>query len=240
MATVGGVIGNLVVRLAMDSRDYNSGIHAATRQANNLNRTLRSNINQLEKGIGASAAKIGSALLGMLGGPGGAGVSGAAAGAVAALGTVATAVAALIGIAVAAGTAVVGALAAITAAAYKMAESAVPIDGIRRAFESLTTSFGIGASRMLADLQEASAGMIRFDQLMRTFNLSAQLVSVQFATELPEALQYLTKVSLATGLSMDYLTDSLVRGIGRLSIRILDNLGVTISLEEAYAKWAAE
>jgi len=77
-------------------------------------------------------------------------------------------------------------------------------------------------------------------ELMRSFNLASQLVSRQFATELPQAFEMLTKVSIATGESMTYLMDSLVRGIGRLNPRILDNLGVQIDLNAAYKKFAGE
>jgi hypothetical protein len=134
--------------------------------------------------------------------------------------------------------AVVGSL-AIGAGLAKMAVDAAPLEGIKRAFDGLTASIDGGSSKMLAALQKSSKGMIDNRQLMLNFNLASQLVNREFAERLPEAMEYLTKVSAATGQSMDYLMNSLILGVGRLSPRIIDNLAVQISATEAYEKYAA-
>jgi len=64
------------------------------------------------------------------------------------------------------------------------------------------------------------------------------LVSTDFATKLPHAMESLGKVSAATGQDMGFMLDSLVKGVGRLSPMILDNLGIQVSLEEATANAA--
>lgn len=74
---------------------------------------------------------------------------------------------------------------------------------------------------------------------MLAYNKAAQLVGEDFANTLPDAMAYLSKVASATGQDMGFLTDSLVTGIGRLSPMILDNLGISVDLSEAYDVYAA-
>ena len=133
----------------------------------------------------------------------------------------------------------VAASVAIGAGLAKMAIDAAPLEGIKRAFDGLTESIEGGSEKMLKALQKGSKGMIDNRQLMLNFNLASQLVNREFAERLPEALEYLTKVSAATGQSMDYLMNSLILGVGRLSPRIIDNLAVQISATEAYELYAA-
>lgn len=121
-----------------------------------------------------------------------------------------------------------------------LVEEAARLQGIERAFTGLAQAVGRSQEDMLSALEKGSKGMIAQRDLMRSFNLAAQLVSITFAEQLPEALGLLTKVSAATGVSMEYLLDSLVRGVGRLQPRIIDNLGVTLTLTEAYAAYGLE
>lgn len=145
------------------------------------------------------------------------------------LGTVAA------GAALGVGAAMVG----VGAAAAKLAIDAAPIEGIKQSFEGLVESSGESADAMLAALKEGSAGMITQRDLMISYNQAAQLVGTTFANELPEAMGYLSKVAAATGQDMSYMMNSLVIGVGRESKMILDNLGITVDLEQAYDDWAA-
>lgn len=92
---------------------------------------------------------------------------------------------------------------------------------------------------MLAKLKEGAAGMVTNTELMKSYNLAGQLVSETFANQLPDAMTYLRKVSAATGQDMSYMIDSLVRGVGRLSPMILDNLGIQADLTAANEAYAA-
>ena len=131
--------------------------------------------------------------------------------------------------------ALAGAAIGAGAAMLSLAKAAMPLEGISAAFQSITDN----GDEMLAMLRKGTAGMVTDVDLMKSYNLAAQLVGKTFADDLPNAMGYLTKVSAATGTSMDYLMDSLVRGVGRLSPLILDNLGVSIKLEDAYTAYAA-
>ncbi len=128
---------------------------------------------------------------------------------------------------VAAGTAAAGVMA-------KLAIDALPLVQVREAFEGISG----GAEEMLAALRKGSLGMISDAELMKSYNSAAQLVSKTFADQLPEAMEYLGKVAAATGQDMGFMLDSLVRGVGRVSPMILDNLGIQVDLTEAAEKWA--
>ena len=91
---------------------------------------------------------------------------------------------------------------------------------------------------MLSAMEDASGGLVGHTDLMKSFNSAAQLVSKDFAEQLPDAMQYLSKVSGATGEDMGFMIDSLVKGVGRMSPMILDNLGIQVKLEEATARAA--
>ena len=119
------------------------------------------------------------------------------------------------------------------AALAKLAIDAAPMEGIQAAFRGVAEASGSSMKAMLQALQEGSAGMVSQRELMKTYNSAAQLVSPTFANQLPEAMQYLGKVASATGEDMGFMLDSLVKGVGRLSGPILDNLGIQVALSEA-------
>ena len=116
--------------------------------------------------------------------------------------------------------------------------AAAPLQNVSAAFDGIAQSAGKSGTEMLSALEQGSAGMIAQRDLMMSFNNAAMLVSEDFAVQLPDAMQYLGKVSAATGKDMGYLMDSLVTGVGRLSPIILDNLNVQVSLAEASARAA--
>ncbi len=143
------------------------------------------------------------------------------------------------------GAAALGGIGVATAAAAGLAATlakitieAAPIQGVSDAFDGLAESAGFGADEMVGALKRGSAGMVSQRDLMLSFNKAAQLVSTDFATQLPDAMQYLGKVSAATGQDMGYLLDSLVVGVGRVSPMILDNLGIQVAAAEATARAA--
>jgi len=124
-------------------------------------------------------------------------------------------------------------IAAATAGMVALAKEGASLEGVRKAFNGLSEAAGTSGKAMLKALQESAAGMISNRDLMQSFNKAAQLVSLDFASKLPDAMKYLQKVAAATGQDMNYMLDSLVTGVGRLSPMILDNLAIQVSLEQA-------
>ena len=132
----------------------------------------------------------------------------------------------------------VAGVAALGVGMAKLATDAAPLEGIQGAFEGIAEASGRSADEMLAALKKGSAGMVSQRELMMTYNSAAQLVGTTFANQLPDAMGYLGKVSAATGEDMGFMLDSLVKGVGRLSPMILDNLGIQVSLAEATERGA--
>lgn len=130
----------------------------------------------------------------------------------------------------------VSALAKLGEGIFKLAVRASELQAISMQFAILNQNVEGGSQAMLRAMQEASAGMISTRNLMTSFNDAAALVNVQFAQRLPEALSLLGKVSAATGTDLNYLLESLVRGVGRVSPLILDNLKIQVGVAEATAK----
>lgn len=135
-------------------------------------------------------------------------------------------------------TAIVGATVAIGGGMLALAKDAAPIEGVKKAFEGLAEASGKSSKDLLAALADSSKGMITNADLMKSYNSAAQLVSQDFANQLPDAMQYLTKVAAATGQDMGFMMDSLVKGVGRASPMILDNLGIQVNLTEATEEYA--
>jgi len=127
---------------------------------------------------------------------------------------------------------------AVGVGAIKMAIDAAPLQTVQASFDGLATAAGSGMDEMLAALQKGSSGMIANRDLMMSFNKASQLISKDFAVQLPDAMKYLGKISASTGDDMGYLMNSLVVGVGRLSPMILDNLQIQVTLEQATARAA--
>jgi hypothetical protein len=72
-------------------------------------------------------------------------------------------------------------VAAVGAAALKLAIDAEPIVGVQSAFDGLTASMTGGSEAMLKSLQDASGGFATNTAMMTSFNKAAQLVSLDFA-----------------------------------------------------------
>lgn len=187
------------------------GIEAELGRANVA---IRATLDKLDGDLGEARGKVDSAIERIVGGAGKAFQG---------LGTVALGA---IGVAT-------GAVVGLGAALAKITIDAAPVEGISQAFDGLATSAGVGTDEMLAALKRGSAGMVSNRDLMLSFNKAAALVSVDFAQQLPDAMQYLGKVSASTGQDMGFMLDSLVKGVGRLSPMILDNLGIQVTLADA-------
>ena len=108
--------------------------------------------------------------------------------------------------------------------------------------ESVTNAFntiaGEAAPAMLKALRESSAFMLDDLTLQRKYVEGYLLIGETLVKRMPEAFEYLTKVSVATGDDVDWLMQRLNRSIGRLSTRWMAYLGTVVPIEEATARAA--
>lgn len=111
----------------------------------------------------------------------------------------------------------------------EMARLAGNTEGVKRAFErAFPDSVGL-----MNRLQAATQGTVsEFELMQRTLQATNLGVAVE---ELPVLFEFAAARAQQTGESVDYLVDSIVRGIGRKSPLILDNLGLSaVRLKEKF------
>lgn len=104
--------------------------------------------------------------------------------------------------------------------ALDAAKLAGEAEGVRVAFEKLPNSI-----RLMMDLKQATANTVsELDLMKRAVQASNFGISMQ---ALPKLLEFAALRAQQTGESVDYLVNSIVTGIGRKSLLILDNLGIS-------------
>lgn len=129
-------------------------------------------------------------------------------------------------------------LGAVQSVGDTLLNEAPRVEQLRASFDNLSTSAGLSGDEIMASMREASKGMVTDVSLMESFNKSMLLVGEGMATKLPKLMEIAQASAAATGQDVGFLLDSLVTGIGRGSPMILDNLGLTINLAEAYEGYA--
>lgn len=136
------------------------------------------------------------------------------------------------------GTIAAGAMTGAGIALASFAEQGGKLENIETSFNAIAEASGKSGDAILASFKDMTGGMVTNTDAMKSYNLAAQLVNEDFANTLPNSMNYLTKVSASTGQDLGYLMDSYVRGVGRLSPMILDNLGIQVDLTQAYEDYA--
>ena len=102
---------------------------------------------------------------------------------------------------------------------HQAAELANRAKGVRDAFNKL------GDPTLLNNLRKATSGTVDDLQLMqRAVQASNFKIPLD---QLSTYLNFATKRARETGMSVDYLVDSIITGLGRQSVMILDNLGIS-------------
>jgi hypothetical protein len=103
----------------------------------------------------------------------------------------------------------------------EMARLSGNAEGVKRAFErAFPNSFSL-----MKELKERTHGAVNELELMqKTLQATNLGVSVK---QLPLLFEFAAARAQQTGESVDYLVDSIVRGIGRKSVLVLDNLGLS-------------
>ena len=94
------------------------------------------------------------------------------------------------------------------------------------------------ATAILESLRSASRGMISDYDLMLSANKAALLGVADTADEMSGLLQIASVRGRAMGISATQAFSDIVTGLGRMSPLILDNLGITVNLEDTMKRYA--
>ena len=110
----------------------------------------------------------------------------------------------------------IGAIAAFTKNIIGLASQT---EGVKAAFDRLNNP------GLLTALRSATRGTVSDLQLM-TKAIQAQNFKIPLS-QLATYFEFATKRAIQTGESVDYLVDSIITGIGRKSVLVMDNLGIS-------------
>lgn len=120
----------------------------------------------------------------------------------------------------------IGAIVNFTKESIKLAAS---MEGVAAAFKSLNKP------DLLNNLRTATRGTVTDLQLMQKA-VQARNFKIPL-DELASYFEFATKRAIQTGESVDYLVDSIITGIGRKSVLVMDNLGISaVELQEEVKK----
>lgn len=107
----------------------------------------------------------------------------------------------------------------------EVVELAAKAEGVRKAFSKL------GDPELLASLREATRGTVDDLTLMQKA-VQAKNFKIPLS-QLATYFKFATNRAIETGKSIDYLVDSVITGIGRKSVLVMDNLGISaVELQE--------
>jgi hypothetical protein len=108
----------------------------------------------------------------------------------------------------------------------------------RKALDGLAASAGTTKEALLTNLRAAADGTIRDIDLIKSANLGLLLTNGRIAKDLPQLITIARASAKATGQDINFVYDSLVRGIARGSPKIIDNAGITLDAAGAFEKYA--
>ena len=118
-------------------------------------------------------------------------------------------------------------------------KEAAKVDSMSRAFDSLSGGAG-NAKIALTQLSDAAGGTMSQFDLLQQANNALILGVVKNSDEMNEMFKVAIKLGRAVGRTAKESVESLVTGIGRQSRLMLDNIGIIMNAEKAYAAYAAE
>jgi hypothetical protein len=117
-------------------------------------------------------------------------------------------------------------------------DAAVQVEQLGVATENLSRQIGTTADEMVASIQAASSGTI--DQLtaMQAANKAMLFGIIESKEEMGELTQIAITLGAAMGQDAAKSLDDLTTALGRNSPMILDNLGISLKLSDAYTLYA--
>ena len=115
-----------------------------------------------------------------------------------------------------------GILREVVSVNLEMAKLSGQVEGVKRAFDKLPNS-----TILMSDLRTATHHTIDELTLMQKA-VQAQNFKIPLE-QLATLLEFASIKAQQTGLDIDYLTNSLITGLGRNSIRLLDNLQISVT-----------
>jgi hypothetical protein len=121
--------------------------------------------------------------------------------------------------------------------AFDISKEAAKFDQQQQAFANLAASHGVNSADMIRSLKAVSAQTISTAGIMEAAG-NAMVLGIP-AGQLVEMMEIARASARITGQSVQKSFDDIALGVGRQSRMILDNLGILVDSESAYAEYAA-
>jgi len=132
---------------------------------------------------------------------------------------------------------VTGAMVIFGKQSFKMAGQA---ERLGRATDNLARSIGSSGDAMVKSIQDASKGMINQVDAMTAANKAMMFGIVENEDQMKELATVAIVLGQAMGVDATTSVNDLTTALGRQQPLILDNLGITLKLEEAYSIYARQ
>jgi len=126
----------------------------------------------------------------------------------------------------------------VFAAALEFSEQAASIDRLTEAGEEMASQYGGNMDEIIAKVKEASNGTVSEMNIISASNKAMMLGLGADADQLANLMEVAAFRGRAMGVSTTQAFDDIVRGIGRASPMILDNLGIIIDADSTYESYA--
>lgn len=123
--------------------------------------------------------------------------------------------------------------------AYEMGEIGAQNSRLIESGQTLARSYGDSLDQILAKVSEASLGTVSNMSIIESSNKAMMLGVSGSAEQLASLMEIAALRGRAMGISTTQAFDDMVRGIGRMSPMILDNLGIVVDAEGTYGAYAA-
>lgn len=120
--------------------------------------------------------------------------------------------------------------------AFRILADAAQLNRLEKIGSVMGASIGVPIQSIARDLQEATGYAVSYEDALRqassasTFGFTAKQI-----TDMTIAAR---RASVALGVDMNDALNRIIRGVSKLEIELLDELGITVRLTEAYGKYA--
>ena len=126
----------------------------------------------------------------------------------------------------------------IAQAVSETSQAGAGYERLSQSFSALASEHNTSGASILQAINEVTQGTLSNQTIMQQAN-NAMLLGV---ADSAEEFETLAKIAVdrgrAMGISMEYAFESIVKGVGRLSPLILDNLGIVLDADKTYADFA--
>ena len=109
---------------------------------------------------------------------------------------------------------------------------------LNASFENLASGFGSSGTAIISAIEEVTQGTLSQQVIMQQANNAMLLGVADTADEFSTLAKIAVDRGRAMGISMEYAFESIVKGVGRLSPLILDNLGIVLDADKTYKDYA--